>query len=83
MGRLVSEDSASPLRSNSTSKWPEFAIMAPSFITRKCSVLITLISPVRVQKKSPNGAALAIGITINPSMDASRARRGSTSHTTT
>ena len=52
-------------------------------LTQAFSALITLIFPVSVQKKSPRGAALAIGITWRPSMTASSDLKGSTSQTIT
>ncbi len=47
----------------STSKWPEFASTAPSFISSMCSRRITLMSPVTVTKMSPILAASRIDIT--------------------
>ena len=68
-----------PSRSSSTLKCPEFAIIAPCFIMLKWLFLITFILPVTVQKISPILAALLIGITLKPSITASRAAVGSTS----
>ena len=61
----------------------EFATTAPSFMAWKCSTRMTWMSPVRVQKRSPSGAASAMGITRKPSMAASSALTGSTSVTIT
>ncbi|OGP79138.1 MAG: hypothetical protein A2Z26_07290 [Deltaproteobacteria bacterium RBG_16_66_15] len=74
---------ASAGMSISTLKWPELHTIAPSFIRSKCSPRTTFRLPVTVQKKSPIFAALAIGITSNPSIRASRAGRGSISVTMT
>ena len=43
--------------STSTSKWPAFAITAPSFIRSKCSARRTPRLPVTVMKRSPLSAA--------------------------
>ena len=67
----------------STLKWPELAMMAPSFMASKCSPRSTWMSPVTVMKMSPILAASATGMTRKPSMTASRARSGSTSSTMT
>ena len=67
----------------STSKCPELATTAPSFIDSMCSRVITLLSPVTVTKISPIFAASIIRITLKPSMTASRALIASTSVTTT
>src|SRR5271165_3920197 len=63
----------------STLKWPEFEMIAPSFISSKCSLVSTLLLPVTVQKTSPSFAASVIDITRKPSITASRALVGSTS----
>ena len=47
----------------STSKCPEFASIAPSFISSMCSRPITVVSPVTVMKMSPMRAASRSGIT--------------------
>ena len=47
----------------STLKCPVLATIAPSFMTSKCSLRITWMSPVAVMKMSPIGAAWAIGMT--------------------
>src|SRR5207247_463838 len=70
-------------KSTSTSKWPLLQTMAPSFIFRKCSRRMMPELPVTVMKMSPTAAASPIGITMKPSIAASRARIGSTSVTTT
>ena len=57
--------------------------MAPSFITAKCSFVITSLQPVTVTKKSPYLAASCIGITLNPSKTASIPLIGSISVTIT
>ena len=44
----------------STLKWPVFARMAPSFIFWTCSLRMTDLSPVAVQKMSPIDAAFSI-----------------------
>ena len=67
----------------STLKWPVLQMIAPSFITSRCSRAITCLSPVAVQKMSPILAASSIGITSKPSISASSARIGSTSVTIT
>jgi len=59
---------ARPGRSISTSKCPELARTAPSFISRKCSGASTSRSPVRVMNTSPSRAASAMGSTRNPSI---------------
>ena len=74
---------ASPSRSSSTLKWPELHTIAPSFIAAKCSERITWMLPVSVMKRSPTGAASAIGRTSNPSIRASSAATGFTSVTIT
>ena len=55
----------------STLKWPEFEMMAPSFIASKCSLRSTLLLPVTVQKTSPILAASSMLITRKPSITAS------------
>src|SRR5271168_1657833 len=67
----------------STLKWPEFEMMAPSFIRSKCSLVSTLLFPVTVQNTSPSLAASVIDITRKPSITASSAFVGSTSVTIT
>jgi lipopolysaccharide export system permease protein len=67
----------------STSKCPEFATTAPSFIASKCRAVMTRMSPVSVTKMSPIGAASSMGITRKPSIVASSAFSASTSVTTT
>ena len=57
--------------------------MAPSFMFANAGVSMTLISPVAVTKMSPILAASAMGMTLKPSITASRARNGSTSVTIT
>src|SRR5205807_1118472 len=63
----------------STLKCPEFAMIAPSFITSKCCLVSTLLLPVTVQNTSPIVAASGIDITRKPSITASSALVGSTS----
>ena len=48
-----------------------------------CCRSMTFISPVAVTKMSPSGAAFMRGITLKPSITASRALRGLTSVTMT
>src|SRR5256884_2984296 len=72
-----------PSRSISTLKCPEFARIAPSFITRMCSTRITCKLPVKVTNTSPTRAASAIGTTRYPSIWASSALSGSISVTST
>src|SRR5258708_19023790 len=38
----------------STLKWPELEMIAPSFMTSKCSLSRTFLLPVTVQKTSPS-----------------------------
>ena len=45
----------------STLKWPVLATMAPSFMTSKCSLRITWMSPVTVTKMSPMRRGLRHG----------------------
>ena len=52
-------------------------------MTRKCSLVMTLLFPVTVTKTSPNSAAFAMGITSYPSMAASMAFTGLISVTMT
>jgi hypothetical protein len=47
----------------STLKWPVLARIDPSFICSKCSLRMTDLSPVAVQKMSPEAAARSIGRT--------------------
>ena len=61
--RVRTARSASAGLSISTSKCPEFARIAPSFISSMCSRRITLVSPVTVTNMSPMRAASRIGIT--------------------
>ncbi len=70
-------------KSISTLKCPELATIAPFFIFKKCSFLITFTSPVAVTKISPVSAAFDIGITENPSIFASKALMASVSTTMT
>ena len=65
----AAESSASAPLSISTSKWPAFAMTAPSFMTSKCSRRITLVSPVTVTNTSPIRAASRSGMTRKPSID--------------
>ena len=44
-----------------------FTGLSPSFIAKNCSLRITFLLPVKVQKTLPNGAASSIGITKKPS----------------
>ena len=67
----------------STSKCPALQQIAPSFIFRKCSAVMTSLHPVTVTKMSPSAAATDIDITLNPSITASIARIGSISVTMT
>ena len=75
--------SSSAGMSISTLKWPELATIAPFFITPKWRPSSTCMSPVTVTKMSPSRAASSAGITSKPSITASRAFSGSTSHTIT
>ena len=67
----------------STSKWPAFASIAPSFMRSKCSRARTSRPPVTVMKTSPRSAASSAGMTSQPSIRASSARIGSISQTIT
>ena len=69
--------------STSTSKWPAFVRMAPSFMVSKCSAVMMPLQPVTVMKRSPIFAASRMGMTSNPSITASSARTGSVSVTIT
>ena len=57
----------SPARLISESKWPEFATIAPDFMICMWWVSMTCLFPVTVIKRSPNGAASIMGMTLNPS----------------
>ena len=63
--RLVAPDCVflQAAMSISTSKWPAFVRMAPSFMRPKCSFVMMSRQPVTVQKMSPSFAASRMGMT--------------------
>jgi len=67
----------------STSKWPELQTIAPDFMTSNISPAIASRSPVTEMNTSPTFAASTAGMTSKPSINASKARSGSTSQTIT